>query len=51
MDARRGSFSKVKRAIDVETRRSYAVKILEKDKVFHYKIVDQVRTQLPEQGI
>ena len=46
-----GNFAKVKYAIDVETRRSYAVKILEKDKVFHYKIVDQVRTQLPEQGI
>ena len=39
-----GSFAKVKHAINVETRKSYAIKILDKDKVFHRNIVDYVRT-------
>ena len=39
-----GSFAKVKCAIDVETGQSYAVKILDKDRVFYYKFVDHVRT-------
>ena len=38
-----GSFGKVKRAINVETRQSYAVKIFDKEKVFQFKIVDHVR--------
>lgn len=38
-----GNFAKVKCAINVETGQSYAVKILDKEKVFQYKIVDRVR--------
>ena len=39
-----GSFAKVKCAIDVEIAQSYALKILDKDRVFYYKIVDHLRT-------
>jgi serine/threonine protein kinase len=38
-----GNFAKVKCAVDVETGQSYAVKILDKEKVFQYKIVEHVR--------
>lgn len=41
-----GSFAKVKFAINVETGQSYAVKILDKDKVFHYKIVDHIKREI-----
>jgi len=41
-----GNFAKVKYAIDVETRKSYAVKILDKDRVFHYKIVEQIKREI-----
>eukprot|EP00253_Pinus_taeda_P011711 PITA_11711 len=37
-----GNFAKVKSAVNVETGQSYAVKILEKDNLLHYKIVDHV---------
>eukprot|EP00253_Pinus_taeda_P030400 PITA_30400 len=41
-----GNFAKVKYAIDVETSKSYAVKILDKDTVFHYNIVDQIKREI-----
>jgi 5'-AMP-activated protein kinase catalytic alpha subunit len=41
-----GSFAKVKCAINVETGQSYAVKILDKEKVFHYKIVDHIKREI-----
>jgi len=41
-----GSFAKVKSAVNVETGQSYAVKILDKEKVFHYKIVDHFKREI-----
>jgi len=41
-----GTFGKVKYAINVETRKSYAVKILDKDKVFQNKIVDRIKREI-----
>lgn len=41
-----GNFGKVKCAIDVETGQSYAVKILDKQKVFQYKIVDHIKREI-----
>eukprot|EP00252_Welwitschia_mirabilis_P011244 TRINITY_DN2530_c0_g1_i2.p1 TRINITY_DN2530_c0_g1~~TRINITY_DN2530_c0_g1_i2.p1 ORF type:complete len:389 (-),score=19.20 TRINITY_DN2530_c0_g1_i2:627-1793(-) len=41
-----GNFAKVKHAINVETRESFAVKILEKEKVFQYKIVNHIKREI-----
>lgn len=42
----KGNFAKVKCAIDVETGQSYAVKILDKQKVFKYKIADHIKREI-----
>ena len=39
-----GNFGKVKFAKNIETGNSFAVKILEKKKIFNLKITDQVNT-------
>eukprot|EP00253_Pinus_taeda_P028149 PITA_28149 len=41
-----GNFGKVKYAIDVKTRKSYAIKVLDKDKVFHHNIVDHIKREI-----
>jgi 5'-AMP-activated protein kinase catalytic alpha subunit len=41
-----GNFAKVKCAVDVETGQSYAVKILDKEKVFQYKIVEHIKREI-----
>lgn len=41
-----GNFAKVKRAVNVETGQSYAVKILDKEKIFHRKIVDHFKREI-----
>lgn len=41
-----GNFAKVKFAINVETGQSYAVKILDKEKVFQYKIVSHIKREI-----
>lgn len=41
-----GSFAKVKSAANVETGQSFAVKILDKDNLFHYKIVDHFKREI-----
>ncbi|KAH9324048.1 hypothetical protein KI387_004226, partial [Taxus chinensis] len=41
-----GNFAKVKFAVNVETGQSYAVKILDKEKVFQYKIVNHIKREI-----
>lgn len=41
-----GSFAKVKRAVNVETGQSFAVKILDKEKLFHHKIVNHFKREI-----
>eukprot|EP01018_Ginkgo_biloba_P034615 Gb_10748 [translate_table: standard] len=41
-----GNFAKVKYALNVETGQSYAVKILDKEKVFQYNIVNHIKREI-----